>query len=32
VESETLSLHGLWNDIGEGNLFYFDGDGFVAVE
>ena len=22
VESETLSLHGLWNDIGEGHLFF----------
>jgi len=33
VEDEVLSLHGLWNDIGEGGLEYFDADsgGFVAV-
>ena len=31
VENETLSLHGLWNDIGEGNLFYYDGTHFSPV-
>jgi len=25
VEDDMLSLHGLWNDIGEGGLEYFDG-------
>ena len=24
VEGETLSIHGLWNDIGDGSLLYFD--------
>ena len=24
VEGETMSIHGLWNDIGDGSLFYFD--------
>ncbi|NDA18980.1 MAG: carbonic anhydrase, partial [Alphaproteobacteria bacterium] len=24
VEGETLSIHGLWNNIGEGSLFYYD--------
>ena len=31
VENETLSIHGLWNDIGEGDLYYCDGDGFTPV-
>jgi len=31
VENETLSLHGLWNDIGEGSLFNFDGTDFTPV-
>jgi carbonic anhydrase len=31
VESETLSLHGLWNDIGEGHLFFYDGANFQPV-
>jgi carbonic anhydrase len=31
VESETLSLHGLWNDIGEGSLFFYDGSDFQPV-
>jgi carbonic anhydrase len=31
VESETLSLHGLWNDIGEGSLFFYDGLDFQPV-
>lgn len=33
VESGTLSLHGLWNDIGEGALEYYDreADDFRAV-
>ena len=26
VEDDMLSLHGLWNDIGEGGLEYFDGE------
>ncbi|MDB2324851.1 carbonic anhydrase [Alphaproteobacteria bacterium] len=32
VEADTLSIHGLWNDIGEGSLDYFDGEKFVPVE
>jgi carbonic anhydrase len=24
VEGETMSIHGLWNDIGDGSLLYFD--------
>ena len=24
VEDEELTLHGLWNDIGEGDLWWFD--------
>jgi carbonic anhydrase len=32
VEADTLSIHGLWNDIGEGSLDYFDGENFVPVE
>jgi carbonic anhydrase len=24
VEGETLSIHGLWTDIGDGSLFCFD--------
>ena len=24
VENDTLSLHGLWNDIGKGDLYVFD--------
>ena len=24
VENDTLSLHGLWNDIGEGDLYFFN--------
>lgn len=32
VDAETLSLHGLWMDIGEGTLnAYLPGQGFVAV-
>ena len=31
VENETLSIHGLWNDIGEGDLYYCDGDSFTPV-
>ena len=31
VEAESLSLHGLWNDIGEGSLLFYDGDGFSPV-
>lgn len=31
VEAESLSLHGLWNDIGEGSLLFYDGDGFAPV-
>lgn len=31
VENETLSIHGLWNDIGEGDLYYCDGDRFTPV-
>ncbi|MBD3679783.1 MAG: carbonic anhydrase [Rhodobacteraceae bacterium] len=33
VEAETLALHGLWTDIGEGSLQYFDPtrEGFVSV-
>ena len=26
VEGETISIHGLWNDIGDGSLLYFDPD------
>ena len=26
VEGETMSIHGLWNDIGDGSLLYFDPD------
>ncbi|NHX27325.1 carbonic anhydrase, partial [Escherichia coli] len=25
-ESDALSLHGLWQDIGEGNLMYYDAE------
>jgi len=31
VEAETLSIHGLWNNIGEGSLFYYNGTDFEAV-
>ena len=31
VEAETLSVHGLWNNIGDGSLFYYDGEGFEPV-
>ena len=31
VEAETLSIHGLWNNIGDGSLFYYDGEGFEPV-
>jgi carbonic anhydrase len=31
VDAETLSIHGLWNDIGEGNLYYYDGTSFEPV-
>ena len=33
VEAEELSLHGLWHDIGEGGLRYYDADedGFLPV-
>jgi len=33
VESEHLSIHGLWNDIGEGGLLEYrsDKDGFVEI-
>ena len=31
VESDTLSLHGLWNDIGEGSLFFYNGLDFQPV-
>ena len=33
VEDDMLSLHGLWNDIGEGGLEYFDGEAgsFAAI-
>lgn len=33
VEQEQLTLHGIWLDIGEGMLEYFDGegDGFVPI-
>ena len=33
VEAEKLSLHGLWNDIGEGGLEYYDAktDSFLPV-
>jgi carbonic anhydrase len=31
VESDTLSLHGLWNDIGEGSLFFYNGSDFQPV-
>ncbi|MBV1866534.1 MAG: carbonic anhydrase [Marinosulfonomonas sp.] len=33
VESENLSIHGLWHDIGEGGLLEFrsEKDGFVAI-
>jgi carbonic anhydrase len=31
VEAETLSIHGLWNDIGEGSLCYYDGEEFEPV-
>ncbi len=31
VEAESLSLHGLWNDIGEGNVLCYDGEDFVQV-
>jgi len=24
IKNETLSLHGLWHDIGSGDLMYFD--------
>ncbi|MHC0052230.1 carbonic anhydrase [Actibacterium sp. D379-3] len=33
VEAEELSLHGVWHDIGEGGLFFYDTDkdGFLPV-
>lgn len=31
VDAGELTLHGLWNDIGEGGLEQFDGTGFVAI-
>jgi len=31
VEAETLSIHGLWNNIGEGSLFYYNGTDFEPV-
>jgi carbonic anhydrase len=31
VESDALSLHGLWNDIGEGSLFFYNGSDFQPV-
>ncbi len=33
IDSEELSLHGLWNDIGNGALMYYDpkSDGFAPV-
>ncbi len=31
VEHGSLSLHGLWTDIGEGTLFIYDGTSFRPV-
>ena len=31
VERGSLSLHGLWTDIGEGTLFAYDGIAFQPV-
>ncbi len=31
VDAGELTLHGLWNDIGEGGLEQFDGTEFVAI-
>ena len=31
VASEMLSIHGLWNDIGEGSLFSYTGESFERI-
>ena len=31
VEAPPLSIHGLWNDIGDGSLFYYNGRDFEPV-
>jgi carbonic anhydrase len=32
VKAEELSIHGLWHDISEGNLLFYNGEVFEPID